>query len=318
MPKSDETMRARIRALAEEPGPFHEYVMACDRYLAQKRANEEELKTARDKWLGEASPTASLPHVMALVDGAQLDADESPDRARRGEWMQTFTGKRFWPLDPRPEDFDLEAIAHALSNLCRFGGHTRTLYTVGEHSVRVSYVTEVLLDEVRAPKHGAVYLDEETTEAALILLGALFHDATEAYLLDMPRPLKVHLPDYRTIYDGVDRALAGAFGLDVASFHSPLVKRADDILLATEARDLMKMSVNNPPFAGALAGEIEERKKAWMLTEPLAERLNPWPQAIVKDRFLARARGLAMRLHEAHPVRQKLLPSTTMPAQAVT
>lgn len=57
---------------------------------------------------------------------------------RAGDWMQTFTGRQFWPMDPRPEDLDILDIAHALSLLCRFGGHCQRFYSVAEHSVHVS------------------------------------------------------------------------------------------------------------------------------------------------------------------------------------
>ena len=50
-------------------------------------------------------------------------------------WIQTFTGKRMYPLDPKPEDICIEDIAHALSNICRFTGHTKKFYSVGEHSI---------------------------------------------------------------------------------------------------------------------------------------------------------------------------------------
>ncbi len=88
---------------------------------------------------------------------------------RKGDYIATYTGKQFYPLDPRPEDVCLEDIAHSLSNLCRFTGHTDTdrFYSVAQHSVICSTIV--------AP------------EAALL---ALLHDAAEAYLGDISRPLK--------------------------------------------------------------------------------------------------------------------------------
>ena len=54
------------------------------------------------------------------------------------DWIQTYSGKKFYPLDPRPEDIDIRDIAHALSLNCRFNGHCRCFYSVAEHSVGVS------------------------------------------------------------------------------------------------------------------------------------------------------------------------------------
>jgi 5'-deoxynucleotidase YfbR-like HD superfamily hydrolase len=86
---------------------------------------------------------------------------------RRGPHFLTYTGRTFWPMDPRPDEVSILDIAQALSHQCRFSGHTREFYSVAEHSVRVSQI-------VPAPHQ----------------LWALLHDAAEAYLLDWPRPLK--------------------------------------------------------------------------------------------------------------------------------
>lgn len=82
-------------------------------------------------------------------------------------WIMTHTGKKFRPFSPRIEDIDIEDIAHALSNLCRFNGHTSKFYSVAEHSILVS---ELCPDELK--------------------LKGLLHDAAEAYLGDVPSPLK--------------------------------------------------------------------------------------------------------------------------------
>jgi hypothetical protein len=60
--------------------------------------------------------------------------------AHTGNWIQTFTGRQYWPLDPREGDVYIEDIAHALSLQCRFTGHCRSFYSVAEHCVRVSHV----------------------------------------------------------------------------------------------------------------------------------------------------------------------------------
>src|SRR5690606_29748913 len=95
---------------------------------------------------------------------------------RKGDWMQTFTGRRFWPLDPRPDEICIEDIAHALSMQCRYAGHCLSFYSVAEHSVLLS-------QHVAEP----------------FRRWALLHDASEAYLVDVPRPIKGDLSNYRAV-----------------------------------------------------------------------------------------------------------------------
>jgi hypothetical protein len=82
-------------------------------------------------------------------------------------YIETFTGKRFWPLNPIVEDIDIVDIAHALSNKCRYTGHTREFYSVAQHSV--------LMAEIVSTPYK---------------MEALLHDAVEAYLPDIAFPLR--------------------------------------------------------------------------------------------------------------------------------
>lgn len=127
----------------------------------------------------------------------------------RGAWMQTFTGRQFYPLDPRPEDIDPADIAHALSLICRYGGHVCSFYSVAEHCL--------LMSRAVAPEHA---------------LWALLHDATEAYVGDMVRPLKHHMPDYRAVEDRVAVAISERFG--IAPSMPAAVKDADNRILLDE------------------------------------------------------------------------------------
>lgn len=104
--------------------------------------------------------------------------------ARSGDWIQTATGGQFWPMDPQPDEIDINDIAHALAMLCRFGGHCLRFYSVAEHSVLLSHAVP--------PEHA---------------LWALLHDATEGYLVDMPRPIKAFLPGYKEAEAGIVRAV---------------------------------------------------------------------------------------------------------------
>lgn len=142
----------------------------------------------------------------------------------RGDWMQTWTGGRFYPLDPRPEDIDPAEIAHALSLLCRYGGHVDRFYSVAEHCV--------LMSQAVAPENA---------------LAALLHDATEAYVVDVPRPLKRYLANYKDIEAAVWRAIVKRFGLSGADPLPAEVDAADNRIILTE-RDALMPRVTRPWF----------------------------------------------------------------------
>lgn len=126
-------------------------------------------------------------------------------------WIQTYTGKRFSPLHPRPQDVCIEDIAHSLSLQCRFTGHTSRLYSVAQHSLLVS----------------ALVPPEDS-------LVGLLHDASEAYLSDIARPAKVFLPQYKDMEEGIQRAICERFGVPYP--FPPSIHEADNIALATECR----------------------------------------------------------------------------------
>jgi 5'-deoxynucleotidase YfbR-like HD superfamily hydrolase len=170
------------------------------------------------------------------------------------DWIQTYTGKQFYPLAPRHEDVDIIDIAHALSMQCRFNGHCRTFYSVAEHCVRVSQILEG--DDAPA---------------------GLLHDAAEAYVGDLPRPVKGQLPAFERVEDQLLAVIFARFNL--AYPLSAAVKAADDQLLATEARDLM----DTPP-------------QAWRLDiAPLTERIEPMSAGSAKRAFMDRFESLGLR-----------------------
>lgn len=142
---------------------------------------------------------------------------------RRGDWMITFTGKRFWPLDPHPLDVDFRDIAHALSLICRYGGHVRRFYSVAEHSTLLArYFLQ--RGEIGKARCAAV------------------HDASEAYVGDMVRPLKRDFQAYGTIEENVHDAIIEK--LPEEDLWSPedalAVKAADTAILTNEARALFR------------------------------------------------------------------------------
>lgn len=176
---------------------------------------------------------------------------------RLGDWMQTASGRQVWPLDPRPEEIHIEDIAHALSLQCRFAGHSTEYYSVGEHSVRVAQFVESL------------YPGEPFRT---LVLAALLHDASEAYLGDVIRPLKYQplMAPYRDAERKMQDVIDCRFGCDGAA-PNRIIKFADDTLLATEKRDLMRP----PPVPWA------------NLPDPLPERILPWSSRLAEAKFLA-------------------------------
>jgi 5'-deoxynucleotidase YfbR-like HD superfamily hydrolase len=133
-------------------------------------------------------------------------------------YVSTFSGNRFYPLEPRIDRVAIEDIAHGLAYQCRFNGQTREFYSVAQHSL---IVASLVPPQLR--------------------LAALLHDAAEAYLGDMVKPLKVLLPAFALIEDQVSAIIAAAFDIDFSDYGP--IKRADLIALATEKRDLMPHSV---------------------------------------------------------------------------
>lgn len=156
--------------------------------------------------------------------------NESEFVGRLGGIITQITNKRVQVLgDVNPDDLDIEDIAHALSNLCRFGGHTREFYSVAEHSVRCFwYVKEKLGWDKSSP----------VMQDKIVVRQALMHDASEGYLVDVPRPIKRSpgFEGYLAAEANLEAAIAKKFGL-FDEMH-PLVKEADLVLLVTEKRDL--------------------------------------------------------------------------------
>lgn len=169
--------------------------------------------------------------------------------APRGDWMQTFTGRAFFPMDPRPDDVDILDIAHGLSLLCRYNGHVRRFYSVAEHCVLMSHAV--------SPENA---------------LWALLHDATEAYVGDMIRPLKRQMPDYAAAEDAVMAAICFRFGLDYTC--PPEIKAADTRILRDEREALLGPS----PLPWLSVEEVE----------PLGVFITPWGPERAEWEYLER------------------------------
>jgi hypothetical protein len=172
------------------------------------------------------------------------------------------SGRFVNPFDPDPEQLDVEDIARALGNLCRFGGHSRVFYSVAQHSVIVSELVE---------QRGGDVED---------VFAALMHDATEAYLGDMPHPIKHRSPlgaAFKDAEDQLEAVIRERFGIKA---DVPEIKRADRALLATERRVFSGENWHWPELDGV---------------EPLDLELTAWSPAESAEAFARRYAELDAR-----------------------
>lgn len=166
-------------------------------------------------------------------------------------WIMTSTGQRLWVLEGGGP-VAIEDVAAGLAKACRFAGQCRGFYSVAQHSVLASWEAE--------PRDA---------------LRALLHDASEAFLGDLPTPVKKHLQDYRLAEQALQHRIYHEFGVDPGDWEAwERVREVDLRLFATEARDLM------PPWDG------------WSeVAEPYAWRIEPgglWSWQDAQEKFLER------------------------------
>jgi hypothetical protein len=179
-----------------------------------------------------------------------------------GPYLQTVSGRWVNPFDPDPSQLDAGDIARALANQCRFGGHSRVFYSVAQHSVIVSRLVE---------ERGGDVED---------VFAALMHDATEAYLGDMPHPLKHRSPlgaAFKLAEDHLERAIRERFRIKA---DVPEIKRADRALLATERRAFSAEDWHWPELEGV---------------EPLDLELTAWSPDEAAEAFARRYAELTAR-----------------------
>lgn len=146
---------------------------------------------------------------------------------RIGKWMFTYTGAKFWPLDPRPEEMPIETIAYALSKQCRYAGHVARFFSVAEHSIwiTVAYLlrsaqwTAFSFEPIKdvssavecAKRH--VRATDPGGQEIITALWCLLHDAPETWLQDRIRPLKDLDLEYRSAEAKVEGVVATRFDL---------------------------------------------------------------------------------------------------------
>lgn len=115
---------------------------------------------------------------------------------RRENGILTYTNTLFYPLNPHADEVKIEDIAHALSQMCRANGHFKTFYSVGQHSINCAREAKArgLSDRMQ--------------------LACLLHDASEAYISDITRPVKCYLDEYRKIEHNLQKVIYEKFDID--------------------------------------------------------------------------------------------------------
>lgn len=166
----------------------------------------------------------------------------------RGLNIQLYSGKPFYPEDPRAEDIDIIDIAHALSLTNRFGGHTLEPYPVSQHSVLLSELVE-----------------EKNAFAALM------HDAPEYIVGDLVRPVKYRCPNFETIENKIHNCIFDKYGIDRKI--PDQVKDEDVRICFTERRDLTNYT-----------GETDWGNEM----QPHFIKIKPWPWKKAKRKFIER------------------------------
>ncbi len=204
--------------------------------------------------LGVSASAWALPRELLGRTSSLASVDAGP-------FIQTVSGRRFNPFAPDLDEIEISDIAIALSHQCRFGGHCRVFYSVAQHSCLVA--------DLVAERGG----DAEAT------LWGLLHDASEAYLVDLPHPLK-HRSELGELYGRAENVLQVAicrrFGLPLEP--PALLKPLDRALLATERRAIAAVAWEWPELDGI---------------EPLGIEIDAWPPSRAREEFLGRYQRLA-------------------------
>ena len=176
--------------------------------------------------------------------------------------MNTFSGKKFDPMHMNSEDVSLEDLAHALSLLCRGGGHLKYFYSIGQHSINC-------MKEARARGW-----------SKRVQLACLLHDASEAYIADIIRPVKAHLPEYYKIESKIMTCIFDKFGLDdLSEEENSRWKQLDDEILDHELRELMIGEKDRPIKPLASVPDMAEQN--W---RDVAEQFKTLAEALIKEK----------------------------------
>ena len=180
-------------------------------------------------------------------------------------FIETYTGRAFWPLEPKVEDVSIIDIAHHLSNQCRYSGATESFYCTAQHCC--------LLENYAAKKNASV-LDR---------LQILTHDAPETYLVDIPRPVKQFMPEYRKWDHQINVVVRSWLGLDGVPIPS-WQDEYDSRIVVDEHEQ-------------ALSNSLDWGHDA---RNPLGIAISPWSPKVSEQQFLMRYADLMLKLTGRH------------------
>lgn len=178
--------------------------------------------------------------------------------------MNTYTGNKIDPMNMAVADISIQDIAHALSLTCRGGGHVSYFFSVAQHSINC-------MNEAKARGW-----------SERLQLACLLHDASEAYISDIIRPVKVHLSNYLEIERSIMNVILERFGLaDLSEEENAMWKQIDDDMMNFELKNLMKG---------------EEYRNTDNLSSVPAEAERPWRE--VEDEFEAECKKLIEKMSD--------------------
>ena len=178
--------------------------------------------------------------------------------------MNTYTGNKIDPMSMTASDISIQDIAHALSLTCRGGGHVSYFFSVAQHSINC-------MNEAKARGW-----------SERLQLACLLHDASEAYISDIIRPVKAHLSNYLEIESSIMNVILERFGLaDLSEEENAMWKQIDDDMMNFELKNLMK-------------GEAYRDTDNLSSVPAVAER--PWRE--VEDEFEAECKKLIEKMSD--------------------
>jgi len=173
------------------------------------------------------------------VEMNRVDSQGDDSNSKVG-YITTYTGDHFYPTKPDPANIHIQDVAHALSYICRGNGHVKNFFSVGQHCVNCA---------LEAMARGY---------SRRVCLACLLHDAGEAYMSDVPRPIKVGMPQYKEWEEEVIRTVYEKYlGSDLTEEEERLVKQVDDDMLYFDMKVLLghKMDQEEPEMMSIFSQE---------------------------------------------------------------